>query len=443
MLWLYRLLFLPVLVFASPYYLLRMKRRGGYRRHFKQRFGAVPSLPEKQRGVRRVWLQAVSVGEMLAIAPLLEQFKRDDTVEIYLTTTTSTGFKLAKEKYQEATIGIGYFPIDWWIFSSRAWKAIAPDLVVLTEGERWPEHVFQAAKRRVPVVCVNARLSDRSYSRMKSMRLFSRPLLRGLTKILACSELDAQRFRELGFPADSVTTTGNIKLDLTIPLLSDAEKAKLRGELGLGAEPILLGSSTWPGEEAALVATLRKLRDTGLACRLLIVPRHAERRNQVETMLKECGFAYHLRSRGVAPGSVDIAVADTTGELRKLTQLADVVFVGKSLPPHDQGQTPVEAAALEKAIVFGPGMSNFRAITESLLGRGAVRQVKDANELTAVCGDLLKSASERAKLAEAARVWHRENQGAVARTFDELNAQLTRISPQSPLDFVHRRHRSG
>jgi 3-deoxy-D-manno-octulosonic-acid transferase len=428
MIWLYRILFLPALLLVSPYYLSRMKRRGGYGRHFMQRFGSVGRMREKTPGVRRIWLQAVSVGEMLAIAPIIDAFKNDPSVEIYLTTTTSTGFKLAGERYANATLGIGYFPVDWWLFSSRAWCRIRPDLVILTEGERWPEHTQQARRRGVPVLCINARLSDQSFRRMKAARWTVDAMLGGVTRVLPCSEHDAARFRELGYPAEKISVTGNIKLDLTIPLLSDADKSKLHAELGFGSEPILLGSSTWPGEERALVRAMRSLRDAGVSCRLLIVPRHAERRAEVEAELRESGFSYHLRSRGTAPERVDICIADTTGELRKLTQLAAVVFVGKSLPPHEQGQTPVEAAALGKPLLFGPGMTNFFAIAGELVKSGAAQIVGNEEALAVATQKILTDSAVRDAMSVAALAWHHANQGAVARTLEIVRAELARLS---------------
>jgi 3-deoxy-D-manno-octulosonic-acid transferase len=333
---------------------------------------------------------------------------------------------MAQEKLAKQVMGVGYFPIDWWLFSRRAWSRIAPDLVVITEGERWPEHIHQASKRGTPVVCINARLSDRSFRRMKGFPPASHLMLRGITRLLAGSSQDAARFRELGFPAERLVTTGNIKLDVEIPRLDDAARDRLRRELGLPRGLVLVGSSTWPGEETTLVACLRAARLSGLACSLLIVPRHAERRAEIERELTGSGLRFHLRSLGASPGEVDVAVADTTGELRNLVQLGDLVFVGKSLAPHTEGQTPVEAAALEKPIVFGPGMGNFRAIARDLLERHAAIQVPDATALVPTVVDLLRDASRRASLAAAAHEWRRDNAGAVGRTRDAIMSELRR-----------------
>jgi 3-deoxy-D-manno-octulosonic-acid transferase len=427
MLWLYRLLFLPVLLVLSPFYLRRMRRRGGYSENFCHRFGAFAPLPPKRPGVRRVWLQAVSVGEVLAVGPIIETLAREPGVEIFLTTTTSTGYALAREKHGAQVLGVGYFPLDFLAFSARAWRRIAPDVAVLTEGERWPEHIAQAARRGVPMVVVNARLSDRSFRRMQRVKSTVSPLFGGLTRILAASEQDAGRFRALGFAPEKITVTGNLKLDVVIPPLGEIEKAKLRRELGLaeGAR-VLLGSSTWPGEEAALLAAQAAAREAGVAVALLIVPRHAERRDEIEALLKRSGRTYHFRSRGAMVGEVEVAVADTTGELRQLAQLADLVFCGKSLPPHSEGQTPVEAAALGKAILFGPGMANFRQIARELPACGGAQVVQNEAELAAVGTALLRDDVKRVAMATAARAWQQANQGAMKRTLEVLRAIISK-----------------
>lgn len=424
MIWIYRLLFLPALLLASPYYLWRMRKRGGYAEGFTHRFGEVPDLPPKTSARKRVWLQAVSVGEMLAIGPLLEGLKRDGC-EVYLTTTTSTGYALAKEKYTALTLGIGYFPLDFWAFNSRAWRGVQPDLCILMEGERWPEHIRAAHLRGVPVLSVNARLSDRSFRRSARFKWAVRSLARGITRILCAAKRDEQRFRALGFTTDRLTTTGNLKLDVTIPLLDAPALTALRRDVGLPADGlVLLGSSTWPGEEESLVEALKTARAHGHSVSLLLVPRHAERRDALRTMLAGSGLTYHFRSAGSAPTAVDVAVGDTTGELRKLTQLADLVFVGKSLPPHDGGQTPVEAAILGKPVLHGPAMTNFRDIIRSLTEAEAVRGVETHGDLVRAAVELLENAADREALANAAREWSAANRGATERTLAEVRLLL-------------------
>jgi 3-deoxy-D-manno-octulosonic-acid transferase len=296
MIWLYRLLFPFALIAGAPYYIWRMVRRGGYSDGFLHRFGLPPSAGPRTPGVRRVWLQAVSVGEMLAVGPIIRALKSDG-VQVILTTTTSTGYRLARERYLPHVTGIAYFPIDWWPFSVRAWRAIAPDLAVVAEGERWPEHMAQARKRGVPVVCINARISDRSFARLAKFPAVAAFVLRGMTRVLAGSRQDAERFRALGFDAARIRVTGNIKLDVDIPLLDEGAKVGLRGELGLPLDRlVLLGSSTWPGEEEALLAALARARSRGLPASLLIVPRHAERAAEISRLLAASGFSHHLRS---------------------------------------------------------------------------------------------------------------------------------------------------
>lgn len=425
MLLLYRLLFLPSLTLAAPRFLRRMVRRGGYGRNFSHRFGSFPELPARTAGTRRLWIQAVSVGEVLAIGPLLQRL-REDGFELVLTTTTSTGYAVAAERYGPWLLGLGYFPIDFILFVARAWNRIRPDAALLVESELWPEHLRQASRRRVPVLLINARMSDRSFRRLSRFRRLVRPLARGLTAVLASSGRDCERWASLGLVEPGrVSSAGNLKFDLEIPPLDDQAKTRLRSELGLPPDGlILLGSSTWRGEEEVLLRLWRRARALGRPVSLLLVPRHAERRGEIEALLRAESVSAHFRSRGPARSQVEVAVGDTTGELRSFTALADLVFVGKSLPPNQGGQTPIEAAALGRPLLFGPEMGNFREAADSLVAARAAVRVDSAGMLEEAVLRLLADPQGRRAMGEAAAYWQRQNRGALARTLQAIQSHL-------------------
>ncbi len=424
MIFFYRLLFPAAFLFAFPYYLLRMLRRGGYARDFSHRLGGISPVGKKSPGVCRIWIQAVSVGEVNAVAPLLKKLAERDDVEVVLTTTTSTGYAIAREKLAGIVRATGIFPIDFWLFSRRAWKRIAPDVVVLMEGELWPEHLHRAVKSGVPVLLLNARLSDRSFRRYSKIKTLARRLLGKIDRIGTGTAGDAERFAALGVPAEKITVTGNLKFDVGGNVSGDdSGKPALLRELGLseaiaGKEPlVLLGSSTWPGEETMLLDVLRRARAQDIPLKLLLVPRHAERREEIFSLLEKTEFRWFARSKhGVAPFPADICLADTTGELSRLTGVADFAFIGKSLPPNDGGQSPIDCAAHGVAQIYGPAMTNFRDICKGLENAGAARRVEDSSKAIAALLETAKNAGIRETLGENARAWHTANRGATERT---------------------------
>ena len=427
MIWFYRLLYIPGLVVALPYYLLRMWRRGGYRKDFQHRFGRGRRLPAPAQGKKRVWLQAVSVGEVLAIGPLIDALQRKGDVEIVLTTTTSTGYAEARKRYQDKVFSTGIFPLDFWLFSRTAWKRIQPDAVILTESELWPEHLHQAARRRVPTFLINARMSDTSFGRYQKVRCLAARLFRKLSHIFAASDLDQQRLIALGADANRVTCTGNIKFDVALPRPLDLPgKRALRKELGFPENDlVLLGSSTWPGEEALLLKIQQQVLNSGGNCSLLLVPRHAERGPELARLLSEQSLPWHQRSRSGAPTrTVRIHLADTTGELTRLSQAADLAFIGKSLPPNAGGQTPIEAAGLGIPIVMGPKMGNFKAVARSLVRNGAALQVENGDALSKEIIRLLEDPAARTQMSEAGRKWHARNTGSSARIAECIRVDL-------------------
>lgn len=427
MIWLYRLCYLPAFLLLLPAYLRRMWRRGGYARDFVHRFGYVRGIPPRRSGVRRMWLQAVSVGELRAAEALLQQFAQDPHTEVVLSTTTSTGYALAREKLAPLCAAVCLFPLDFWPFSARAWRRINPDLIAMMDSELWPEHLHRARRRAVPAVLVNARMSDRTHARYSRFARPVRWLMGHLHLVLAMSDLDAARYVALGVPRRRIRVTGNLKCDIPPPpRLTPAHRAALRAELGFAADSlVILGSSTWSGEESALADALRHLRETlALDARLLLVPRHAERREELTRALP----AAHLRTQAkqARPGT-EIYVADTTGELARLAQVADVAFIGKSLPPHGEGQSPLEAAALGLPLLVGPSMSNFRQIRAELLKARAARAVADPTELRTALEHLLVHGDARRQLGQNASAWAKRNRGALPRTIDAFERLFERM----------------
>lgn len=428
LIWLYRLLFVPAALLSAPFYLRRMWRRGGYGRQFGTRFGLGWKLPPKRPGTRRVWIQAVSLGEMLAIEPLVRRLAEDSRVELVLTATTSTGMAEARRRYGDLAAGVFYFPLDFWPVCRRVWRRVRADLAVCAETEIWPEHLRQAARFGARRVLVNGRLSDRSARRMGRLRRLVGPELRRcLDLVLASSPRDAERFAALGLEPWKVATTGNVKVDAPLgERLGAGERRRLREALGLGWGPVLLGSSTWPGEEEVLLRAFEALRAEDPQARLVLVPRHGERRGELRALLarRAQGRRVWFKSEGAPPGPVDILVGDTHGELRHLTQLADLAFIGKSLPPRTEGQTPIECAGLGVAMVFGPGMRNFPGVAEGLLQAGAARQVADAEEAVAALVDLARDGAARRRMGAAGAAWRAANLGALDRAVQALRREL-------------------
>lgn len=433
MIWLYRLLFLPALLLALPYYLLRMWRRGGYAKDFQHRFGAFRRLPPPEPGRCRIWIQAVSVGEVLAVGPLIEALQARGNVDIVLTTTTSTGYSEARKRYASRILSVGIFPLDFCLFSRRAWQRIQPDAILLTESELWPEHLHQAKVRGVPAYLINARMSDRSFQRYQKAGALIGRLLKKFTRIYPASQTDLQRFQELGAIPDCLEACGSIKLDAPAPEPMDAAaKVHFLSRIGLAVDHatsdpplILLGASTWPGEEAILINVVNDLVASGIDCRLILVPRHAERAPEVLPLLEKQPLSWHQRSRTTPPAHpAMLLLADTTGELGQFTRVADLAFVGKSLAPNRGGQSPIDAAALGVPLLFGPNMGNFADIAQALQTEGAAIRVADAEELQRALKELARDAAARADMGAAGRNWHSRNRGSSQRIADSIIATL-------------------
>ena len=423
-LFIYNLFFPLVFVALLPGFLLRMLRRGGYREKFRQRFGRYS--PEERARLARgewIWLHSISVGETLLALKLARQIReREPGKCIALSVTTSTGFAVA-QPHANDWLEIIYNPLDApWIVRA-ALDAVRPVRLIFIEAI-WPNLLAAAQRRGLPVTFL-PRLSPRSAARFRRARFFTGPIFRLLDALAAAEPEDREAWQALGVEPARLHVTGNAKFDAAAPTGGrTAEFRALLRDLGVPDDaPILLGGSTFPGEERILADALRKLRTRWPALFLILVPRHVERAAAILAELEPTGLRLAVRSRlstrNQKPETSDALLVDTTGELRDWYALATVVFIGKSLTATG-GQNPVEPVLAGRPVIFGPHMENFAPIVARWLAGDAAVQVRDAAELRAQLATLFADAPRRAQLAERARAIAAIHSGATERAVGVL-----------------------
>lgn len=433
---LYTIIYTLGFILLSPLFLYKMWKRGKYRENFLQRFGRYsPALRQRLAGQheRRCWLQAVSVGEInlaLSLIPALRQ-RLPDT-RVVLTTTTSTGYALARGRLPAGT-DLLYFPQDFPWTVRRAYDLIQPDFIILMESEVWPHHVWAAAHRRRPVFLINARMSPRSARRHRWGGWLFQRVFDKLTLVCAQSREDAAQFQRVG--ALRVELTGNLKYDAALPAAGAPrlDAPQVLRDLGIGLDrPILVAGSTHPGEEAILFAVCAALRQQYPDLFLVLVPRHVERTPEIVALAQQLATRLVLRTDPARPAPADCQclLVNTTGELRWFYEVATVIFVGKSLVG-EGGQNIVEAAASGHPVVFGPHMQNFKAIAAEFVATGAGVQVPDAAALQRELAGLLATPARRDQIAAAARQVIERNRGATVRTVELIAGALSATSGRS------------
>lgn len=419
MIWIvYNLLFPVVFLLALPYYLFRMARRGGYAKGFVQRLGIYDAgLTARVASRERVWVHAVSVGETFVALRFMEEWRKvKPDVSFVLSVNTSTGRVLASRLMHSEDVMV-YFPVDTPLVLSRVFRVLRPTLLVLTECEFWPNLIGMAKRRGVPVMLINGRLSDRSFRGYRRFRWLFSPVLRLIDRLCVQSQQDMERFLALGVDGERVRVLGSAKYDVALQAPGTVEAATaILGEGGMSPRgPILLGGSTWDGEEDILLDMFIRMKGRIPDLRLVLVPRHAERREAVVEAIRRRGVAYAQRSKGgVVQGGerAEVLLVDTTGELRHLYTVATVIFVGKSLTQKG-GQNPIEPAACAKPILVGPHMENFEDVMREFIAENAVVQVADADELERQALKLFEDEAVRNLLGERALAVVQRNRGSL------------------------------
>jgi 3-deoxy-D-manno-octulosonic-acid transferase len=373
-----------------------------------------------------IWVHAVSVGEVLAVSRLVGELDRAfPGHKLAISTTTRTGQELARERFGASRVF--YCPLDlpWAV---RVYlNALQPRLLILAETEFWPNLLNGCFRRGIPVAVVNARVSDRSWPRYRRLRWLWRPFLSRLSRVLAQSQTDADRLKAIGCLPDRVSVTGNLKFDVRA-----AEEADATRQLKALAPDLRLvvAGSTLEGEEAALLEAWPQLLAADPRLAMVLAVRHPERFAAVAALLDQSGFKWVKRSdwRSKPEGSLqpldpgEIVLLDTIGELASVYSLAAVAFIGGSLIPAG-GHNPLEPAQFGVPIVMGPHYANFRAITDNLLARQAVR-ITAKEELAATLIGLLEDSAAARAMGERAKQVFDQQAGATARCVDALRELL-------------------
>jgi 3-deoxy-D-manno-octulosonic-acid transferase len=451
MYFLYRILTAASMLVLAPYYALRGWRRGESSRALRERLGI--SGPENlSRGVAApegtakshadqggaIWIHAVSVGEVLTAKPLVEGLKRRfPGREVFVSTTTETGQRLARERL-ECADGIFYFPLDWVMAVRRALDSIRPALVIVMETEIWPNFLREARRRGVPVVFANARISERSFARFEHWKFlvdefFSRTL-HDATLLLAQSADDANRLQRMGAPEDRIEVTGNLKYDAEPPEI---------GRFGAWLEEQVRAQERWPvvvagsvvaEEEEAVLAAYDLVQRRWRRALLILAPRKPNRFEAAAAIVAEGGWKAVRRSQLDLSASLDeaadVLLLDSIGELAGLYLLADAVFVGGSLVPAG-GHNILEPAWFSRAPVFGPSMENFREMAAQFLAARAGIQVRNSQQLGKVWVQLIEDDKLRERMGKAARDLAERNRGATGRTLERIATILDALGTAS------------
>ena len=401
----------------------RLKRGKEDPARLDERYGA--SRIARPRGPL-VWVHGASVGELLAVGPLVERIRSKDFA-VLCTSGTVSSAQVAEQRFPKTVIH-QFVPIDAPRFVERFFDHWKPDLALFVESDLWPNLIITAKERNIPLILVNGRVSERSFNRWRIVPSTIGSLLRRFDLCLAQSAGHAARYRDLGAPR--ITTTGNLKLDVPEPPADAAALAALRA--AVGDRPTIAAASTHAGEESALIEAHRRLRNTFPRLLTIIVPRHPDRGPGIVEIANAAGLSTTLRSRDAQPDrDDDIYVVDTMGELGLVYRVAPIVFVGGSLASHG-GQNPIEPIKLGAAILHGPHVWNFGEIYAALDAAHGADLVADVGKLAVRLGALLKDTGQRDALVAAARETVKTLGGALERTLAALDPYLVDIRMGRP-----------
>lgn len=420
----YRLVGTAAYPFAGAYVTYRVSRGKEDRTRKRERYGK--SKIARPRGPV-IWVHAASVGETMAIIPLIEYLIATG-IHIVLTTGTVTSAKLVGERFGDRLIH-QYVPLDLRPAIRRFLNHWKPDLAITCESEIWPATILALGSRRIPLVLVNGRLSDRSFAAWSKRASLAEALFENMAHVVAQSELDGERFRALG--ARPVTVSGNLKVDTAPPFADPTEVAYLQNQIG--RRRTWAAISTHAGEEEIAADVHKMLRTRHRNLLTILVPRHPVRAPEILAMLKARGLKAALKSRGDAiEGDTDILIGDTMGEMGLYLRLTNIAFVGLSLVG-EGGHNPLEPAMLGVAVLSGSNVQNFRDAYQRLIKNGGARLVRDRDMLAGAVNFLFNNPEKLQAMTIAAAKTVEDMRGSLDRTLAALEPFIQPLTVQAQL----------
>ena len=428
---LYNILLFIAAVVTIPYYATKMILTGKYRKSLGPKLGFMShKIFEEMKGSPRIWIHAVSVGEVTAAAPVVASLRTYfPEACIVFSTSTATGQEMARRIATTATSFI-YYPLDIPWVVTKIIRRVRPDVVILTETELWPNFIRSCKEQGGKIIMVNGRISPRSFKRYAISRFFWKVILNAIDEMGVISEIDEERLKALGMPSSRIHVMGNAKYDSLAAKASPEVQKEIERRLNLAkGERVFVAGSTHEGEEKIILDVYQSLLNKYPDFKLIIIPRHPERGQRVRTLARENGFEDCITMTEINGGKSRmgerIIIIDVIGELFKVYSLATVVFCGGSLMPKG-GQNILEPAAWGKVIFYGPSMEDFREEKELLEKTGAGIMIESAAELRDRILELLSDPETLTVRGEAGRKMVIANMGA-AEKYAEMIRKHIRI----------------
>lgn len=406
----FAILFLPVILIA---FVIQPKFRAG----FCEKIGFYKFI---KNGKKTVVFHAVSVGEVNAISALVKKYReKNPNVNIVLTTTTKTGQEVAIKTLSNTVDMITYFPYDFVFSVNSFFNTFKPEQIIIAETEIWPGFVSFAKNKGIKVYIVNGRISPNSYKGYKKFSLFFKPILSKYEEILMQSASDAERIIDVGASESIVKVMGNLKFDIE-PNLDINSVNKLKEQTAIGDNKLFIAASTHAGEDEIILDTFKNAKEKHPELKLLIAPRHPQRYEQVESLIKSTSFKFGRRSLNDTFLNNEIIMLDTMGELSMFFSLAFVAFIGGSFSTTG-GHNPLEANIWGKPVISGPNFFNFKDIYKLLIEKQSAIIANNPDELLKELFDYIENESTYNKACDAAKEIFITNRGAIDFVINQLS----------------------